>query len=110
MLWEPQLRKDFWDWLEEFVGTGQAGWGVSCVRVKAAADKGDGEGGGNGDVNMDVDVDKEEEETCDLRVYCWGEVVEHIYYLLFVASRSKVKMAGLQWLDGAGEVVVQMPW
>jgi len=99
MLWESQLRKDFWDWLDEFVSTGQAGWGVSCVRVHA--------GNRNGDV--DVAMDGEDEQIWDLRVYCWGEVVEHIYYLLFVASRSKVKMAGLQWLDGAGEVVVQMP-
>ena len=73
---------------------------------KVGADKG---GIGDGDVDMAVAMDGEDEQIWDLRVYCWGEVVEHIYYLLFVASRSKVKMAGLQWLDGAGEVVVQMP-
>jgi len=111
MLWEPQLRKDFWDWLEEFVGTGQAGWGVSCVRVDAGGGKVSAGGGGigDGDVDMAVAMDGEDEHIWNLRIYCWGEVVEHIYYLLFVASRSKVKMAGLQWLDGAGEVVVQMP-
>jgi len=111
LLWEPQLRKDFWDWLQEFVGSGQAGWGVSSVRV--AAEHWHGVGGRGGDVNGNADVDVEmdmgDEQIWDLRVYCWGEVVEHIYYLLFVASRSKVKMAGLQWLDGAGEVVIQMP-
>jgi len=111
MSWEPQLRKDFWDWLEEFVGTGQAGWGVSCVRVDAGGGKVGAAGGGigGGDVNMDVAMDGEDGQIWNLRVYCWGEVVEHIYYLLFVASRSKVKIAGLRWLDGAGEVVVQMP-
>ena len=47
----------------------------------------------DGNVDMDVDMNNEDAKIWDLRVYCWGEVVQHIYYLLFVASRSKVKMA-----------------
>jgi hypothetical protein len=41
-------------------------------------------------------------------VYCWGEVVEHVYLLLYVASDGRVRRMGLQWIDADGAVVVQM--
>jgi hypothetical protein len=31
-----------------------------------------------------------------------------VYLLLYVASNSKVRRLGLQWIDADGEVVVQM--
>jgi len=90
--------QDFWSFLDEFIRAGQAGWGVSCVKVPvdpAAA--------------TDTEIEAEGELRCNVRIYCWGEVVEHVYYLLFVASRSKVKNAGLAWIDGQGEAVLIMP-
>lgn len=44
-----------------------------------------------------------------LQIYCWGEVVPHIYIVLFLATSRMVKGAGASWIDGAGEVVVRMP-
>lgn len=105
--WDAPLLSDFWSFLEDFITGGQAGWGVSCVRVPIAVDE--------HDLEVDTktggkeDIDEEEEQRCDVRIYCWGEVVEHVYYLLFVASRSKVKNAWLKWVDGEGKVVLVMP-
>jgi len=104
--WDARLLQDFWSFLEDFVTGGQAGWGVSCVRVPIAIESNsaiDTKMGG------EEENDREEEQRCDVRIYCWGEVVEHVYYLLFVASRSKVKNAGLKWIDGGGNVVLIMP-
>lgn len=101
-IWEANMLQDFWSFLEEFIRGGQAGWGVSCVRVPLVAEE--------NDARSDNTMSEEQQERrCNVRVYCWGEVVEHIYYLLFVASRSKVKNAGLRWVDGEGKIVVVMP-
>ena len=41
-------------------------------------------------------------------MFCWGEVVRHIYLMLYVASKSKVRKLGLKWVDANDEIVVQM--
>ncbi len=87
-----------WKFLTDFVGAGRAGWGVWCYMVETEG--GDGEGG--------------EEEggvqggECEMTVYCWGEVVAHIYVVLFLASERMIKGIGASWLDAGGKVVVQM--
>ena len=43
-----------------------------------------------------------------VKVFCWGEVVPHVYLLLYVASNNRVRKSGLQWVDAEGEVVVRM--
>jgi hypothetical protein len=103
VLWNMELVQDLWTWLEEFIASGQAGWGIMLARVPANCST------GNAIAEADRSGEGGQELRQDLRLYCWGEVVEHIYDLLFVASRSKVKKAGLRWIDGAGAVVVQMP-
>ncbi|GAB7365149.1 hypothetical protein MBLNU230_g6237t1 [Neophaeotheca triangularis] len=87
--WPSETREECWQFLESFVGSGKAGWGVWCSREKAGIG-GAGEGG-------------------VLRVYCWGEVIEHVYLMLYVASKSRVRKAGLRWVDSGGEAVVVMP-
>ncbi|KAK5131846.1 hypothetical protein LTR08_000513 [Meristemomyces frigidus] len=90
--WERGLQESFWGFLEKMVGGGEAGWGVWCCR----AEDEDGDGG------------KGERGLRSVKVFCWGEVVRHVYLLLYVASKSKVRKAGLRWVDGGGEVVVRM--
>jgi len=41
-------------------------------------------------------------------VFCWGEIVEHVYLLLYVASKSKIKKIGAVWIDAGGDDVVRM--
>lgn len=81
-LWSPELQKRSWSCLQNYVGKGGAGWGVWCTR--------------DDDFRM-------------FRVYCWGEIVGHIYLLLYTASEGKVKGTGACWIDGQGETVITMP-
>ena len=80
--WNEDLQRRTWDCLGNFVGKGQAGWAVWCVR---------------------------EEGFGSLRVYCWGAIVGHIYLLLYMASESKIKGTGACWVGGDGQAVITMP-
>ncbi|KAI0594477.1 hypothetical protein F4775DRAFT_431811 [Biscogniauxia sp. FL1348] len=79
--WSARLKRDAWAYLANYVGTGVAGWGVSCRR---------------------------DPEFARLRVYCWGVVVPHLYFLLYLASQREILFTGCQWIDGGGESVVVM--
>jgi len=79
--WPAQLRLDFFQFLAKMIEPGRVGWGVWCIRELASL---------------------------EVRIYCWGEVARHVYLMLYVASKSKVRKLGLNWVDADGEVVVQM--
>lgn len=88
--WPLSAQIEFWTWLDRRIGNGHAGWGVWCTREDCEADKSVGQA-----------------SLGALKVFCWGEVVRHVYLLLYLASHSKVKKLGLQWIDAEGEVVIQ---
>ena len=90
--WPVELQLKFWRLLQNVVGNGNAGWGVWCTREEPDDRRSDNEASTLGTV----------------KVFCWGEVVKHVYLLLYVASQSKVRKVGLQWLDAEEEIVVQM--
>lgn len=90
-VWPTQLQLEFWQVLQQMVGTGNAGWGVWCAREESDAQTGNTLG-----------------LLGTLKVFCWGEVVRHVYLMLYVASQSKVRKLGLQWIDAEEKVVVQM--
>lgn len=98
--WDLTLQREFWEHLDEVVGDGRAGWGVTCFR--------DGGGGGDGE-DLEAAAASAQSRLGLVRVYCWGEVVGHVYLLLFVASKSKVKRTSARWVDAGGAVVVTMP-
>ncbi|KAI5866853.1 hypothetical protein GGS23DRAFT_292325 [Durotheca rogersii] len=77
--WEPQLKRDAWAYLANYVAAGTAGWGVWCARDPAFS---------------------------SLRVYCWGAVAAHIYLLLYLASQRRILLTGGTWVDGEGVAVV----
>ncbi|KAI1779971.1 hypothetical protein F4818DRAFT_401244 [Hypoxylon cercidicola] len=78
---EPQLKRDTWAYLANYVGTGVAGWGIWCKR--------------------DTDFQW-------LRVYCWGSVAAHIYLLLYLATQRKIRYTGSSWIDAEGIPVIIM--
>ncbi|KAK4957066.1 hypothetical protein LTR10_005024 [Elasticomyces elasticus] len=82
--WPTEAQIAFWRFLESKVGGGDVGWGLWCTR------------------------DGDEEVFGKVQVFCWGEVVREVYLMLYVASTSRVRKCGLRWVDGEGEVVVQM--
>lgn len=96
--WTKPLQIQFWTILQDVVGSGSAGWGVWCYR-------------GADEISIESIADRP--AACDptfgpVKVYGFGEVARHIYLLLYVASNSKVRRAGLRWIDCEGKVVIQM--
>ncbi|KAK3116719.1 hypothetical protein LTR53_002628 [Teratosphaeriaceae sp. CCFEE 6253] len=59
--WPRELQSTFWAFLVSTVGIGKAGWGVWCLREHAHQSA---LGLGN------------------VKVFCWGEVVAHVYLML----------------------------
>ena len=43
-----------------------------------------------------------------VKVFCWGEVVGHVWLLCYVASQARLKRVESQWVDADGEVVVRI--
>lgn len=43
-----------------------------------------------------------------VKVYCWGEVVGHIWLMLFIGSERAIKGVGAKWVDAGGVAVVCM--
>ncbi|GAB1743681.1 hypothetical protein NU219Hw_g606t1 [Hortaea werneckii] len=87
-VWPATLQLDFWEFLGQFISSGNGGWGLWCAR--------------------EIHQGDDRSSLGTVRVYCWGEVVKHVYLLLYTASQSKVRKLGLQWVDGEGKIVVQM--
>lgn len=79
--WDPRLKHDAWAFLANYIGTGEAGWGVWCRR--------DSDFGG-------------------LRMYCWGSIVPHIYYLLWLSSQGEISFMGSSWVDADGAEIIVM--
>ena len=132
----------FWSYLETFIRTGRASFGVSCVvEGKRRGGAGCSREVGGAPVKVgkpeaaesrrgrEFEVGRSDEATADventkqgavdaawmpsvekplMKFYCWGEIVPHIWLLLFTASHRRVKGCGVQWIDSRGEVVIQM--
>ncbi|KAI0008044.1 hypothetical protein F4779DRAFT_468930 [Xylariaceae sp. FL0662B] len=79
--WDPQLKRDAWAYLANYIGTGVAGWGIWCQR---------------------------DPEFRWLRAYCWSSVIAHIYLLLYLASQRKILFTETSWVDGEGVAVIVM--
>ncbi|KAK1064597.1 hypothetical protein LTR74_008599 [Friedmanniomyces endolithicus] len=92
--WMQEVQHRFWKFLESQVGSGDAGWGVWCLREP--------------DQSGSSLLGKRQDGLGPVKVFCWGEIAKHIYLMLYVASNSRVRKAGLQWVDAEERVVVQM--
>ena len=100
--WSATLQISFWVFLRKWVGSGDSGWGVWCTR---------GPDHQRGDGSAEGKSERKEDSMPSLgiiRVSCWGEVVQHVYHLIYVASKSKLRKQQIAWYDADGEVVVQM--
>ncbi|EMC93383.1 hypothetical protein BAUCODRAFT_125250 [Baudoinia panamericana UAMH 10762] len=90
-----ELQVTTWQFLQKMIASGNAGWGIWCVRELGREDEGEAAVETVGTLG-------------NLKIFCWGEVIKHIYLMLYVASKSKVRRLGLQWCDAEEKVVVQM--
>ncbi|KAH6638192.1 hypothetical protein C7974DRAFT_391037 [Boeremia exigua] len=83
--WPPRIQQDFWSSLHEHVCSGRIGWGATLHRESSSI------------------------HTLGLvRLYCWGELIEHMWLLMWICSKGKVSDFGSNWIDADGVVVVEM--
>lgn len=81
--WSSHAQCDFWLLLCEHVCSGRVGWATTLHR----------EAGTNRDLGL-------------VRLYCWGEVVEHMWLLLWLCSKGKASELDAKWIDANGIAVI----
>jgi hypothetical protein len=83
--WVARVQLEFWASLSEHVSSGKFGWGVTLHR----------------DASNDQTLGR-------VRLYCWAEVVEHTWLLLWLCSKGEVVGSGCKWMDADGSVAFEM--
>lgn len=97
------FQKDLWEFLNGYISSGRAGWGVWAVREDANPHN---TGGKGKDIDASNPISWEKEEL--LKVYCWGEVVAEVWLVMYMGGKRKIKGLGSQWVDAQGDAVVLM--
>lgn len=82
--WPPRLQLSFWKVLTNQIGLRQAGVSTWCKRTP------------------------EPDQLGTVKVYCWGEIVEHLFLFLFTIADTGISSQEACWLDGQDEVVVRV--
>lgn len=82
--WSSRLQLSFWNVLTHQIGLRQAGISTWCTRTPEP----DGMG--------------------TIKVFCWGEIVEHLFLFLFTIAETGISSQETCWLDGQNEVVVKV--
>jgi hypothetical protein len=85
MQWPQKLQQEFWNSLYEHVCSGKIGWGTSLHRDAKSPDV----------LGL-------------VRLYCWGEVVEHMWLLLWLCSQGQILGSRTKWVDASGVVVFEV--
>ncbi|EHK45243.1 uncharacterized protein TrAtP1_003491 [Trichoderma atroviride] len=80
--WSQETHSEAWTFLANYLRSGLAGWGVWCRR---------------------------DESHGWIRLYCWAHVAKHAYLLLYLASGRHLKATGAKWIDGDGQVAIEVP-
>jgi hypothetical protein len=115
--WTQEEFVGFWGTLEECVGQGKWGWGVRVFREELT-ENGDGrrdkQRGGlpssspGGEAVRAVGAEGEGERRVLLKVTTWGEVIPHIWILLWLMSDKLTAYIPMEWRAGDDSVVVKM--
>ena len=103
-VWSAQLQIDFWTFLTKVVSNGSVGFGVWASRSFDEEES----SGRTTQTRSEQAVSQPGNGLGKVQVFCWGEIVEHVYLLLYVASKSKIKKIGAVWIDAGGDDVVRM--
>lgn len=82
--WPPNAQRDFWLSLSQHVCSGRVGWGTTLHRES------------DSEYRLGL-----------VRLYCWGEIVEHMWLLLWLCSKGKISGLESKWIDANGVAVVE---
>jgi hypothetical protein len=100
--WSEQAFLQFWHTFATHVQSGGSGWALSIYREDpnctqmGLLDRSNETGQRNSTMSV------------VLKVACWGEILGHIYLILWVLSDKKTEALQMEWRDAAEEVVVKM--
>jgi hypothetical protein len=83
--WPVGLQCEFWTSLREHVTSGRLGWSTTLYR----------------DASSTHTLGK-------VRLYCWGEVVEHTWLLLWLCSKGSIVSSESRWIDADGTIVFEV--
>ncbi|KAI2477038.1 hypothetical protein Ptr902_11580 [Pyrenophora tritici-repentis] len=83
--WPQDYQQEFWNHMCDQVASDRLGWGVTLHR----------EGGTSQSLGR-------------VKLYCWGEVVEHMWLVLWLFSRAKINGSKLKWIDADGNAIFEM--
>jgi hypothetical protein len=94
--WPLHHQIKFWRQLMQFVGNGRVGLATSCFR------------------QVDDAADGAERSLGIVKVFCWGEIVMHVWLFLYTLTRSDMSRSELgheiaAWIDVDGITVVTVP-
>lgn len=84
--WERKAQLEFWNSLKQHVLSGRLGWGTTLHR----------ENGSKRNLGL-------------VKLYCWGEIVEHIWLVLWLSSRGAIINNGTKWLNADGVATIWGP-
>jgi hypothetical protein len=84
--WPEKLQHEFWTALCESVLRGRLGWGTTLFRETSSS-----------------------QALGTVRFYCWAEVAEHIWLLMWLYSKGKIVGSKSKWIDADGAAVFQVP-
>jgi hypothetical protein len=111
--WTEEEFVRFWGTLEECVGDGKWGWGIRVFREELAED-GDSADKQRAGLPSSLRADDTvragggRERRVLLKVTTWGEVIPHIWILLWLMSDKLTAYIPMEWRAGDDTVVVKM--
>lgn len=82
--WPIKTQHDFWSALSEHVLSGRLGWGVTLHREGSSQTLG------------------------TVKLYCWAELIEHTWLLLWLSSHGEVAKSGSSWMNADSKVVYEV--
>lgn len=112
--WAVATQIKFWTFLEASIKPGLCGWGIWCMRENNSTGHNDDTTARDESTEHDdttrynEDVAEEQHELGVVKVFCWGEVVEHVWLLCYVASVCKLRNIESTWIDAEGKVVIRI--
>jgi hypothetical protein len=83
-LWTEMEFGQFWQNMTQFVQAGKAGWGTRLIREAKG------------------------ETLWTIRLFTWGELVGHLWLVLWVLSDKLTADIAMQWIAGDNAAVVKM--
>jgi len=83
--WSRKLQHDFWNSVCGHIQSGRLGWAVSLHRDTLSA-----------------------KALGQVRLYCWAEVAEHMWLILWLCSNGQVVGSQTRWIDADGRVVFEV--